>query len=207
MTVMALPRVPRRMTPERRREHLIDTALELFATVGPENVAVDDVTNAADVSRALFYRYFPNIAELRVAALTAVVDQILARIADPVGDTPLDQLRFALTAFLDVTRRHSRAYVALLRSGSVVATGDTAALVDGVRHLIVSMVIERLPVPDPSPLLLMTVRGWVALAETATVTWQEEPSVPQEQLVEWLVAQLVSMVGVTTESDLPSSVS
>jgi AcrR family transcriptional regulator len=207
MTVMALPRVPRRMTPERRREHLIETALGLFADVGPENVAVDDVTRAADVSRALFYRYFPNIAELRVAALTAVVDQILARISDPAGDTPLDQLRGALTAFLDVTRRHSRAYVALLRSGSVVATGDTAALVDGVRHLIVSMVIERLPAPDPSPLLLMTVRGWVALAESATVTWQEEPSVPQEQLVEWLVAQLVSMVEVTAREEQSSSVS
>jgi hypothetical protein len=75
-----------------------------------------------------------------------------------------------------------------------VASGDTAALVDGVRNLIVALVVERSGVPDPSPLFLMSVRGWVALAESATVTWQQEPTVPREQLVEWLVGQLMAML-------------
>ncbi len=194
MMGMGRPRTPRRMSPERRREHLIDAALGLFTTTGPEMVNVDDITRAADVSRALFYRYFSSMGELRVAALTAVVQELTTRIADPVGDTPLDQLRYALNAFLDVTGRHAKAYVALLRSGSVVASGDTAALVDGVRNLIVRLVVERSGVSDPSPLFLMTVRGWVALAESATVTWQQEPTVPRDQLVEWLVGQLTAML-------------
>ncbi|MDN5858624.1 MAG: TetR/AcrR family transcriptional regulator [Pseudonocardia sp.] len=191
---MGRSRAPRRMSPQRRREHLIDTALELFARTGPETVTVDDVTRAADVSRALFYRYFSGIAELRVAALAAVAAELTARIADPRGATPLDQLRSALNAFLDVTRRHAKAYVALLRSGSVVATGETSALVDGVRVRIVALVVERCGVADPSPLLLMTVRGWVAVAESATVAWQQDPSMPRDQLVDWLVGQLVAML-------------
>ncbi|MGI5129642.1 TetR/AcrR family transcriptional regulator [Pseudonocardia sp. CA-107938] len=194
MSGMARPRTPRRMSPQRRREHLIEAALDLFTTTGPELVSVDDITRAADVSRALFYRYFSSIGELRVAALTAVVEELSARIADPGGDGPLDQLRFALNAFLDVTGRHAKAYVALLRSGSVVASGDTAALVDGVRNLIVRLVVERSGVPDPSPLFLMTVRGWVALAESATVSWQQDPTVPRDQLVEWLMGQLIAML-------------
>lgn len=195
MRGMALARSPRRMTPERRREHLIDAALDLFTRSGPEEVTVDDVTRTADVSRALFYRYFSNIGELRVAALTTVVQELLDKISDPVGDTPLDQLRAAINAFLDVTQRHAKAYVALLRSGSVVATDDTAALVDGVRNLIVSMVVERSGFAEPSPLFLMTVRGWVALAESATVTWQQDRPVPREQLIDWLMGQLVAMIG------------
>lgn len=194
MKGMGLSRVPRRMSPQRRREHLIDAALDLFTRTGPELVSVDDVTRTADVSRALFYRYFSSINELRVAALTAVVQELSSRIASPEGETPLDQLRHALNAFLDVTHRHAKAYVALLRSGSVVASGDTAALVDGVRNLIVRMVVERSGVTDPSPLFLMTVRGWVALAESATVTWQENPTLPRDQLVDWLVGQLVAML-------------
>ena len=194
MTLMPLARPPRRMTPQRRREHLIDAALDLFAQIGPEDVTVEDVTTAADVSRALFYRYYSNIGELRVAALTAVVDELTQRISDPVGDTPIHQLRNALDTFLDVTGRHAKAYVALLRSGSVVATGDAAALIDGVRHLIVKLVVERSGVADQTPLFLMTVRGWVALAESATVTWQQDKTVPRAQLIDWLMGQLVAMI-------------
>ncbi|SHK62797.1 transcriptional regulator, TetR family [Pseudonocardia thermophila] len=185
---------PRRMSPQRRREHLIEATLELFATVGPEQVGVREITRAADVSRALFYRYFSGIEELRVAALSAIVRELGASIADPVGATPLDQLRSAVNAFLDVAEKHAKAYVALLRSGSVVASGDTAALVDGVREQIVRLVVERSGVPAPSPLFLMTVRGWVALAESATVSWQQDRSVPRDQLVEWLVGQLRAML-------------
>ncbi len=137
------------MTPQRRREHLIDAALGLFTRLGPENVSVDDVTTAADVSRALFYRYFSNIGELRVAALSSVVEELTAALAQARGDSPLDQVRNALEVFLDVTERHSKAYVALLRSGSVVATDDTNALVDSVRNLIVDMVVQRSGSPTP----------------------------------------------------------
>lgn len=195
-------RPARRMTPQRRREHLITAALELYGRVPPEQVTVDDVTRAADVSRALFYRYFPNIAELHVAALGSVVDEMIARVSMPPGESAADQLRGALEEFLSVVERHAQAYVALLRSGSVISTGETDALVDGVRDHIVALLVERSGIAEPSPpLFLLTVRGWVALVEAASLNWLQEPSVPRAQLLDWLAQQLGAMLAVTAGHD------
>ncbi|MFP5070419.1 TetR/AcrR family transcriptional regulator [Pseudonocardia nantongensis] len=197
-------RPARRMTPQARRAHLVSAAMDLYGTRSPEEVTVEDVTRIADVSRALFYRYFPNVEALHVAALGSVADELVDRVA-LVGDGPLDeQLVGALDAFLDVAQRHARAYVGLLRSGSVVSTGATDALVDGVRDHIVALLCERGDLPDPSPLQLMTLRGWVALVEGSTLSWLEAggergtgPGPDRETLRDWLVDQLLAMLEVT----------
>jgi AcrR family transcriptional regulator len=182
------------MSPERRRDHLVAVALELYARMPPEQVTVDDVSRAADVSRALFYRYFPNLPSLHVAALSTIVDELIDRISRPVGGTPAEQLRETLEAFLGTVERHALAYVALLRSGSVVATRETEALVDAVRHRIVDLLVERSGIDQPGPLYLMTLRGWVALTEGALLTWLQDRPVSREQLVSWLIDQLAAMV-------------
>ncbi|MFC4944118.1 TetR/AcrR family transcriptional regulator [Pseudonocardia sp. GCM10023141] len=192
-------RPARRMVPERRREHLIETALELYNRLPPEQVTVEDVTRAADVSRALFYRYFANVGELHVAALGSVVEELTGRITAPPGGTLVEQLRAAIDEFMAVVERHASAYVALLRSGSVFATGRTDALVDSVRHHIIDLLIERSGVTDPSPLVMATLRGWVALAEGSSVAWIQQPMMSRDELLDWLTAQLPAMLAVTAQ--------
>jgi AcrR family transcriptional regulator len=138
------PRTPRRMAPERRRAHLVATVLDLYGRMPPEQVGVDDVAAAADVSRALFYRYFGSMAQLHAAALGAVVDELLTRLRLPADGPPVERLRAAIDEFLTIVARHATAYVALLRSGSAVATGETAELVEGVRAHIVGLLLEPL---------------------------------------------------------------
>jgi AcrR family transcriptional regulator len=161
------------------------------------------VTAAADVSRALFYRYFPNVAALHVAALGTVVDELVSRVALPAHGSQAEQLAAAVDTFLDVAQRHGRAYVALLRSGSVISTGETAALVDGVRDHIVALLVERGGVADPGTWQLMTLRGWVALVEGSTLTWLRDAGagIGREELRDWLVAQLSGLLEVTARHD------
>lgn len=189
------------MTPARRREHLIAAALEIYGRMAPEQVTVDDVTGAAGVSRALFYRYFPGLQELHVAALGSIVAEMVERISMPAGESVAAQLRSAVEEFLGVVERHSAAYVALLRSGSVISTDRTDAIVDGVRDHIVALLRERGGFTDPSPLVLMTLRGWVALVEGASLTWLQERRVPRAELVTWLCDQLAAMLAVTSHHD------
>jgi AcrR family transcriptional regulator len=184
----------RRMTPERRREHLIAAASEVYGRVPPEQVTVDDVTRAAGVSRALLYRYFPGLDELHAAALGTVVGEMISRIAD-------GSITRAVGEFLDVAETHPAAYVALLRSGSVISTDRTDAIVDGVRDHIVALLQERGDITDPSPLVLMTLRGWVALVEGATLAWLPDRRVPRDELVAWLCDQLAAMLAVTAGRD------
>jgi AcrR family transcriptional regulator len=206
-------RSPRRMSAERRREHLVGTALELFASQPPELVSVDDVVRAADVSRALFYRYFTNIHDLRVAALRVVVGEVIAAITPPADGTLLDQVRYSLHAFLGSAQTYAGAYVALLRTGSVIATDETNALVDSVRDHVVRVVSQRLGERASSaptgpgggivaaPMLELTLRSWFAVVEGASVAWLREGTLARERLESWLVDQLVAMLATTARHD------
>lgn len=194
-------RPARRMTPQRRREHLVAAALGLYARMPPSEVTVDDVTRAADVSRALFYRYFRGLEELHTAAVGRIAAELVERVSLPAEGTLPEQLRAALSTFLDVAQRHERAFVALLRGGSVISTGATDALVDGVRDHVVALIVARAGLGEPSALQLMTLRGWVATVEGACLTWLHERPVTRERLVAWLAAQLVGALATTASHE------
>ena len=204
-------RAPRRMSAQARHEHLVGTALQLFVHQPPDLVTVDDVVRAADVSRALFYRYFTNIHDLRVAALRAVVAEMIAAITPPQDGSLLDQVRYSLHAFLSSAQTYAGAYVALLRTGSVIATEETNELVDSVREHVVRLVSERLrdgyPASGegggvvPAPMLELTLRSWFSVVEGASVAWLREGTLARERLESWLADQLVAMLATTARHD------
>jgi AcrR family transcriptional regulator len=188
------------MNPERRRDQLVRTALELFTTQPPELVTPEDVAQAAGVSRALFYRYFPNIHQLRAAALQTVVTEVIAAVTPPERCSLLDQARYALSAFLGEAQHYATAYVALLRTGSVLATPQTAQLVDSVREHLVSLVGTRIG-QRPPPLFELTLRSWFAVVEHASVSWLRDGGLPRERLEAWLIDQLLAMLQATARHD------
>ncbi|MBA2324478.1 MAG: TetR family transcriptional regulator [Pseudonocardiales bacterium] len=193
---------PRRLSPQRRREQLTRAALRLFAARPPELVSVDDVARAAGVSRALLYRYFASMHELRMAGLRIVVDEVIAATTPPDEGPLLDQVRYALNAFLGSAQAYASAYVALLRTGSVIATAETDELVDSVRRHIVAMVAQRLGLTGPpAPMLELTMRGWFSVVEAASVEWLRTGGLPREQLESWLIDQLVAMLATTARHD------
>jgi AcrR family transcriptional regulator len=195
-------RAPRRLDPAARRDQLVRTALRLYADHPPELVTPEQVARAAGVSRALFYRYFTGVQELRVAALEVVVDEVVAATTPPDEGTLLDQLRFALSAFLGSAQAYAAAYVALLRTGSVLATDATNELVDGVRAHMVGLVAERLGLRgSPAPMLELTMRAWFSVVEVSSVEWLRGGALSREGLEDWLVDQLVAMLGTSARHD------
>ncbi|MDX6741243.1 TetR/AcrR family transcriptional regulator [Actinocorallia sp. A-T 12471] len=189
------------MSPENRKQALIDAALELFGSAAPERVTMEDVAAHAQVSRALVYRYFSNIEEIHVAALRTSVDDLVARIRRERDGDLLTQLQDTIGEFVAFAEDHAAGYIALLRGGSVIATSETAAMVDEARHAAVDEVLVRLEIADPSPFLLLTLRCWVAACEGALLTWLQERTLAREELVPWLSGQLVAMIAATAGHD------
>jgi len=189
------------MSPQARRDDLIRAALDLFGSRAPELVTVDDIVARAEVSRPLFYRYFANLRELQVEALRTVTDGLIDGLAGLEEGPPETRLRAAVRGLIDVADHYRAGYIALLRSGSVIATSETDAAIDEVRRRAVALILDALGITDPSPLLSLTLRCWTAVVEGTLLSWLQERSVAREDLDSWLVDQLTAMLGATTKHE------
>lgn len=114
----------RRLSPELRRQQIIDTARSLFAERPLDQVSTADVANAAGCSRALVHNYFGTIREL----FLAVVEQgasAVSQAREPRPDLPLEQ-RVArnVAADLDLYESNRETFFAVM--GHTSWSGDPA---------------------------------------------------------------------------------
>ncbi|MEV8538048.1 helix-turn-helix domain-containing protein [Streptomyces sp. NPDC051572] len=193
----------RRLNVEERRSQLLDAALSLFAHRAPEEISLDDVAEAAGVSRPLVYRYFPGgKQQLYEAALRSAADELQQCFDEPREGPLLPRLARALDRYLGFVDQHDAGFSALLQGGSVVETSRTTATVDGVRRAAALHILSHLGVTDPGPRLRMTVRMWITAVEAASLIWlDEDKQPPLDELRDWLVEQFGAVLSVTARRD------
>ncbi|MEQ8147288.1 helix-turn-helix domain-containing protein [Streptomyces sp. OP7] len=203
MTSQAPTPAYRRLSVEERRSQLLEAALSLFAHRAPEDVSLDDVAEAAGVSRPLVYRYFPGgKQQLYEASLTSAADELRDCFDEPHVGPLLPRLTRAVERYLAFVGRHDTGFSALLQGGSVVETSRTTAIVDGVRRAAAEHILSHLDVTDPGPRLRMTIRMWITAVEAASLIWlDEDKQPPVEELRDWLVEQFVAVLTVTARRD------
>ncbi|MGC0374906.1 TetR/AcrR family transcriptional regulator [Streptomyces sp. SAI-229] len=203
MTSQAPTPAYRRLSVEERRSQLLEAALSLFAHRTPEDVSLDDVAEAAGVSRPLVYRYFPGgKQQLYEAALRSAADELRHCFDEPHEGPLLSRLSRALDRYLAFVDRHDTGFSALLQGGSVVETSRTTAIVDGVRRAAAEHILSHLGVAEPGPRLRMTIRMWITAVEAASLIWlDEEKQPPLDELRDWLVEQFVAVLTVTARRD------
>jgi AcrR family transcriptional regulator len=193
----------RRLSVEQRRTQLLTAALSLFAHHAPEEVSLDDVAEAAGVSRPLVYRYFPGgKQQLYEAALRSAADRLELCFAEPAQGPPTERLARVLDRYLRFVDEHDAGFSALLQGGSVAETSRTTAIVDEVRRAAAEQILVHLGVPDPGPRLRMMVRTWIAAVEAASLIWlDEDKQPPAAELRGWLVDHLVALLTATAATD------
>jgi AcrR family transcriptional regulator len=102
-------------------DELSRRAFALFAERGFDRVSVEDITEAADVSRTTFFRYFPTKEDVLVQWMRAVGEETAAALlARPRDEPPLVALRAALLTLARVYASDTEraALVEQLRRGS-----------------------------------------------------------------------------------------
>ncbi|RJQ78824.1 TetR/AcrR family transcriptional regulator [Pseudonocardiaceae bacterium YIM PH 21723] len=99
------------------RDRLLDAAAELFLRSGYANVTALEITERAGLSKATFFRHFPDKREVLFAHHEAVVTAIGAAIAQaPREATPLELVGLALDALAVVFDAERRPFAALRRT-------------------------------------------------------------------------------------------
>ena len=91
----------RRLTAEQRRQQLVATALELFARRGYRSTTMDDIAEAAGVTKPLVYQHFSSKRALYLELVNSIAQELLAAVRSAVlqADGPRQQVEMGFAAY------------------------------------------------------------------------------------------------------------
>src|SRR3954451_516999 len=100
-----------------RRAAILDSALEVFSKRGYNGASIDEIAQAAGISKALIYEHFPSKKDLHVSLLQRHTQEIFVRLAETADtDDPGEvRLRNGVSAFLEWVETHRDAFRLLFR--------------------------------------------------------------------------------------------
>lgn len=108
------------------RARIADTALALFKKKGFSAVTVDEITEAADVSKRTFFDYFPAKEDVVIAWQDRFMDPLSEAIAAaPKGDTPVAAVeRSMIDVLAQTATEESFALTELIRATPALRARD-----------------------------------------------------------------------------------
>ncbi len=185
-----------RMSREQRRAQLIELGMQAVIDSSFDEVSVEQVADAAGISRGLLFHYFPTRRDFLAAIARAGAQELLDVTAPDPDLDPLAQLRVGMAAYVDYIVDRREAYVSLVRGA---AGGDPPMLevVRTTRQAIVDRMLDGMGITpaDAGPRLRIALHGWLGFVEEAAIAWLGESSPPPRQaLLDLCERTLVAVV-------------
>lgn len=162
-----------RMPAARRRRQLLDVAIGVFAETGFHATSMNDIAEAAGVTKPVLYQHVPSKRALYLELLESVGDDLLETItkATAQADGPAEQVRLGFAAYFHFVRDRSDAFH-LLFGGGTRRDPEFAAAVERVEDAIAATIAELIVVDglDDDRRLLLAL-GLVGMAEATSRHW------------------------------------
>jgi AcrR family transcriptional regulator len=176
---------PTRLPRDQRRLQLLDAASEVFASKGYHAAAMDDIADAAGVSKPVLYQHFPSKLDLYLALLDQSCDRLVDVVQEALASTDdnADRVIATVAAFYEfvsssgefrfvfesdltgdgaVQRRLSRVNDEISDAIATVIAEDTSLRPQQAKLLAVSLV----------GIAQVSARYWIS-GETSAVTLEE----------------------------------
>jgi AcrR family transcriptional regulator len=183
-----------RLLLDERRAQLLALGIRIFSARSYDEVSIDDLAEAAGVSKGLLYHYFPTKRDFYVAALRRQAKDLLAETETPRDAPPEERVQQGLDAYLAFVERYGQAYVALMRGG-IGSDPEVARILDRTRTAIVNRILADVPEEAVTPLLRTALRGWIGFVEAAAIDWLSRREVPRAELAALLGGVLLHVDG------------
>ena len=193
MSARTQERAPRkRLRAEERRARILDAALEVFARRGFHGSSIDEIAQAAGVSKALIYEHFPSKRDLHVSLLEANVQEIFVRLAESAAtsDPGEVRLRAGVDAFLSFVETRRDAFRMLFRDA---VEPEVAEIVAGVQRQAAAAVAGMIATepraergdPERERMAIdMLGQQLSGAVQSLAIWWGDHPEVPRELLVD-----------------------
>ena len=188
-----------RLSPEQRREQLLDLGVRLLATRSLDELSIDSLAEEAGISRGLLYHYFGNKQGFHEAVVRRAADDLIAQTAPPDEGDPAERLLVSMAAYVDYVVANHQGYLSLVRA----AAGGNETLrqiYEEARSALNGRVFredDRGTVVPDTPATRLAVRGWSAMVEELVLSWiADDRGLTREQLIELLASALPALVAV-----------
>jgi AcrR family transcriptional regulator len=166
-----------RLPAARRRQQLLAVALEVFADRGFHPTSMNDLAEAAGVTKPVLYQHFGSKRELYLELL----DDVGGRLREAIGKatseavTPRDQVRRGFAAYFRFVIEHRAAFQVLF-GGGTRRDEEFSAYALRVEESIADTIAGLIDVPglDGDTRRLLG-HGIVGLAEGASRHWLRDP--------------------------------
>ncbi|MCC6435990.1 MAG: TetR/AcrR family transcriptional regulator [Acidimicrobiales bacterium] len=159
-----------------RRRQLLDVAIGVFSTKGFHATSMNDVAEAAGVTKPVLYQHFRSKRDLYLAALNDVGDRLRQSIEKVTAEasSPREQVTAGLRAYFRFVDENTDAFSLLFGGGSRL-DAEFSAAARAVEAAVAASTAERMDVTDLST-EERTLLGHavVGLAEGACRHWLAE---------------------------------
>ncbi|MCZ7631476.1 MAG: TetR/AcrR family transcriptional regulator [Microthrixaceae bacterium] len=176
-----------RLPAAERREQLIEVATSVFAEQGFHTTSMNDVAEAAGVTKPVLYQHFSSKRNLFLELLTDIGDQLRERIAKATASAPgpRQQIEAGFRAYFDYMEANTDAYRVLFGAG-VRRDPEFASLTQAVEESIAEAIAELIVVDghpaEDRELIAHTIVGMTEAASRYWIAHDREP--PLDQLSE-----------------------
>ena len=166
------PPAVKRLTGEERRAQLLERSAELFAKRGFRSTTMDDVAEAAGVTKPLLYQHFSSKRALYLELVDALAYQMLVDLAAATAEAPgpRQKVELALRAYFRLMVRDPAAFRLLNDKDH----GDDDELGGAIRRVERALVAAIDPMIDagldPEHRIVLA-GGLLGMAEGASVAW------------------------------------
>ena len=181
--------VRKRLELDERRTQLLELGLELFSDRSYDDVSIDDIAAAAEISKGLLYHYFPTKRAFYVETVRYGANGLLEATMPDMSLPESERAYAGLTAYLDYVQAHAGAYQALLRSG-IGMDQEVASILEDTRSQIIDRMLENIGVREERPVFRTMVRAFIGSVEAASLDWLEKRHLDREQLLRMLLVLL-----------------
>ncbi|MDQ6807188.1 MAG: TetR/AcrR family transcriptional regulator [Actinomycetota bacterium] len=183
---MSSPAYTRLQVDERRRQ-VVEAGARMFTEHAFEEISMRQIAEAAGISKALLYHYFPSKIELFKAAV-AEQAAALQGLIEPSGEgTPFEQLTRSLDAYLGWIEENSRAWTKLVQSAATLP--EAVELVEAFRTRTLEQLLLRLTGRrKPRPVLRNALKGWLGYVDAAILDWIQVGDLSRDQVRDLIIA-------------------
>jgi AcrR family transcriptional regulator len=185
------------MSAPERREAILAAAMAVFGARGYHGASIDEIAQAAGISKALIYEHFASKKDLHATLLSEHAGELFARLEAnaATGTTGEERLRGGLEAVLGFVEEHREAFRVLLRDLNDPEIAEALAGVQAQAVSVVAALMAAEASPTPAPYaglsraqreraVEMLAAQLAGAVQSLANWWYDHQDVPREEVVD-----------------------